>query len=144
MLKGAALPNSFTVLMDSFFIISFLWIIIIIFCFTFPPKKLFSCGRRCLLSPDSWFSVYCPSSISSCGSETIFWSVFRKDTGRGLSLSSAAWLGTYWSETLSPALASGTGCTRFGPFSHPVQSYLQFLQKSHTVSNCTATTTEGL
>ena len=89
-----------------------------------------SCGKRSLPSRGSCFSAYCPSSISSCGSGTRFWSVVPKDTVCELSLSSAAWSGTYWSGTLSPAPASGSGCTRFGPFSHRVRSYLHLIREA--------------
>lgn len=98
-----------------------------------PPFSLqfeLSYGTRYLPWRDSCFLVYCPSSISSFDSGTRSLFVVPWGTTCGLSLFSSFWLGIYWSEILSPALASGSGCTLFWPFSHQVQPVLNNMKNS--------------
>lgn len=69
--------------------------------------------RRAKVEPWCW--VTCDlSSISSCGSETRFWSASHLDRACWRSRFFSSWLDICCSETPSPAPGSAGGCKRYG------------------------------
>jgi len=98
-----------------------------------PPLRPLPLSRRRLLltwarwEPGCWSSLPCaPSSTSSSGFGTRFWSASPSGRGHGRSLSSAAESDSDWSGIPSPAPGSGSGCR-----SGALVSYLDLKAGTH-------------
>ena len=104
------------------------------FIFSFPFFFFFSTvGRRCQGWRGSCFSVCSPSSTSSSGSGTRFWSGAPWGRARARSRSAAAASGSGCSGTPSPAPESGNACTPCVPASHLDLSYLNIWNQQNGV-----------
>lgn len=101
-----------------------------------PPLRLLPLSRQRLLltwarwEPGCWSSPPCaPSSTSSSGFGTRFWSASPSGTGHGRSLSFAAESDNDWSGIPSPAPESGSGCR-----SGALASYLDLKTGTHNTA----------